>query len=388
MCLAFNPFVMDYFVAARGYGLALGFLTSEIFFLNLARDIPYHRLRAVLAASISAGLSISSNFSFGVAAVIALLVFGSIFLLDKNEKERVKVGLALIVPAPFLALCICGPALTTFDSKRELVYGASSIGQMLGSVLSNSFDGPSLYLVNPNILPLVIALRNAEPFLIAAVFAVSIVLLVRDNVLARNAATPILIILIATIVLETVLAIHSHTLLPLNRTILFAAPLATFIVCFAASTVRPRFVAKIGAIVMAGAALFFVLSIRTYFREWAFDSNVAQVYEALRDVEQSDPGLTVVTDDKYLFGLNFYQAIDAHPNLPPIVYQLPAVDIPDSRAVYVLSEGDDDAFVKLHGLKIIYSYPGVDSPDTQIAVKSAIAQPILPRPPVDHPGAS
>ena len=380
-CLSLNPFVLDYLVAARGYGLALAFLTAEIAILCVARDRARSRVRLAIAASIAAGLSIASNFSFGIAAVVALTVFGAIFALDRNERRRVRLGAALLFPAPLVALWICGPALTNFDAKRELVYGATTVAQMLGSIVSNSFDGPSPYIVNYDFMWLVVAFRNVGPIAIGVTIVVAFAFLFRERTLARNPALAILVILTTTLVVEVVLATLSHTPYPLNRTILFAAPLLTLVACIATAAVRNRAFVNAATIVIAATALFFVFSLRTYFREWAFDSNVAQTYRALRQVETADPKRIVVTDRRYADALNFYQATDLDPKFPPVDEQLPSPGVADDRAVYVLSAGDDDDFVWNHHLKIIYSYPGIDSPNTDLAVKAGAVRPVFARPP-------
>src|SRR5437879_10459152 len=58
VCLVYNPFVMDYLVAARGYSLALGFLTAGL--LGMARGSTN---AAWMAASALIGLSLTANFS-------------------------------------------------------------------------------------------------------------------------------------------------------------------------------------------------------------------------------------------------------------------------------------------------------------------------------------
>src|SRR5260370_34068840 len=69
VCFVYNPFIMDYMVAARGYSLALGFLM--VAFLILARQFLRYRpgegrtlIRTCGFASAGAGLSFCANFSF------------------------------------------------------------------------------------------------------------------------------------------------------------------------------------------------------------------------------------------------------------------------------------------------------------------------------------
>src|SRR5580698_2195854 len=71
ICLTFNPFILDFMVAARGYGLANAFLLVAI-------AIPvWDRLElrtACVWASLALGLSLASNFSFAFVDLAAFLV--------------------------------------------------------------------------------------------------------------------------------------------------------------------------------------------------------------------------------------------------------------------------------------------------------------------------
>ncbi len=80
VCFVYNPFVMDYMVAARGYGLAMGFLMTELFLL-VRQILTYEpgrdeslRKDCVLA-SICAALSFSANFPFAYVNLASLLLF-------------------------------------------------------------------------------------------------------------------------------------------------------------------------------------------------------------------------------------------------------------------------------------------------------------------------
>ncbi len=66
VCLVYNPFVMDYLVAARGYSMALAFLTCAVTLAawQRASGVSPHRTAALI--SVCAALSVSANFSFAI----------------------------------------------------------------------------------------------------------------------------------------------------------------------------------------------------------------------------------------------------------------------------------------------------------------------------------
>jgi hypothetical protein len=69
--LSLNPFVLDYLSAARGYGLALGFLMSALWFLLRSKWYP---------GGLCCGLAIASNLSFAypVVALVAMVLLADV----------------------------------------------------------------------------------------------------------------------------------------------------------------------------------------------------------------------------------------------------------------------------------------------------------------------
>jgi uncharacterized membrane protein len=86
ICLVYNPFALDYLVAARGYSLAVGFLLGGIAVIASAmvreQETELHK-KSVLA-SILMALSFASNFSFAIADGITMLVY---FLWRRSEES-------------------------------------------------------------------------------------------------------------------------------------------------------------------------------------------------------------------------------------------------------------------------------------------------------------
>ena len=76
VCLACNPFMMDYLVVARGYALAYGFLLAML--AVMATHYEEGRpsaVRACAACSAFAALSVASNFAFTFACASVLILF-------------------------------------------------------------------------------------------------------------------------------------------------------------------------------------------------------------------------------------------------------------------------------------------------------------------------
>ena len=141
ICLVFNPFIFDFLVAARGYGLASGFLLSAICFVAyaLVPDAKSPRVaRACIAASICIALSFLSNFSF--AFVDAAMHRRAVFLglRGKSLPTRAILAAACFLPGLLLAGRVAGPILLQWK-QAELNYGAASLTETFRSLYQASF---------------------------------------------------------------------------------------------------------------------------------------------------------------------------------------------------------------------------------------------------------
>ena len=88
--LSLNPFVLDYSIAARGYGLALGFWMSALWFF-LQCQWP--------RAGISLGLALASNLTF----LLPVAALGGMALVEIQPKHFGRFVRLVIVPALLLA---------------------------------------------------------------------------------------------------------------------------------------------------------------------------------------------------------------------------------------------------------------------------------------------
>ena len=82
--LTLNPLILDFMVAARGYGMALGlFLWALAILLDHLRDPASQPLRDLLIGGAALGLSIAANLIFVVPAVV---LAGLALLLEKKPE--------------------------------------------------------------------------------------------------------------------------------------------------------------------------------------------------------------------------------------------------------------------------------------------------------------
>jgi len=102
-CFVFNPFVLDYLVAARGYSLAVGFLMWAIVILVCCFSVT-GRLdgstvrRACRLTSVCLSLSFAGNFSFAFIDAATLLM---VWIWAMRREDRTTRGpLAILWRVP------------------------------------------------------------------------------------------------------------------------------------------------------------------------------------------------------------------------------------------------------------------------------------------------
>ena len=124
--LSLNPLITDYLIAARGYGLALGFLMAALlFFLKPA----WYR------GGISMGLTLAANLAF----VIPVAAVGCMVALSASGRKQIGRFLErVLVPAvviPFVAYVV--PLSRT--NPTHFYWGATSLADSLDSLVFISF---------------------------------------------------------------------------------------------------------------------------------------------------------------------------------------------------------------------------------------------------------
>lgn len=109
ICLVYNPFVLDYFAAARGYSLANAFLLAALAIpvwhtLAARKSVPVSSAQA----SAAIGLSFASNFSFAFVDCAALLVIVIWAIRQRGPDSVLRMIGCCAVPALVVSFGLCG----------------------------------------------------------------------------------------------------------------------------------------------------------------------------------------------------------------------------------------------------------------------------------------
>ena len=349
ICLTYNPMVQDYLVAARGYSLALAFFTAVVAIVIQVCIKREASTRTLGVASVCAGLSFCSNFSFAFANAVAILaLICCCWGLPKLSRKHLIVS--ALFPGIAVTVLICGYTLQHWP-PGQLYYGARSVKQLVKSVLGASFYEPNPFLINPLVMSAFMLMR----WLLPIVFFVLIVTQFILAVLSR-AAIPILLcaILLATITIHLLAFKLFGLLLPLNRTALFFVPLLTlFLGALAEAPIRRRGAAELRmatVVWFAAAGIYFIGCLRLfYFQEWRFDADTRAIYLVLNDLNRRQPIGNACVYDWFAPSIDFY-SISSGGTLPQFDR---SNSILPGRSVYVLPRAAY-RFIEKEHLHIIY----------------------------------
>ncbi len=368
VCLAYNPFVFDYLVAARGYSLALGFFTWILalpcwLYLRRHTDPPISLDLACALCSVCAGLSIAANFSFALACVSTMLaVVAWAWPQATGLPRRARVLACCVAPATGVLLFLCGSVVRE-TNRAEFVVGARSLVPALRSLLSLSLYRVNPELVNRLLRPGVVLLGPLALTLVG-LFAVLRAAVALGRHLYGPRGTPDRRLLVAVaaagVFLLTAslhLAMHAafHVLLPSERTALFFVPLALLsLEALAAAVISGRiaqFTASGLAVSLTLLAGYSLCCLRlTYFELWIWDADVRQAYDTVAFYNHRYGVRDVPASWHFVSALNFYRAI-GHESLGEFKM---ADSYPANRNLYVLLLPFDQPFLDREHLKTVY----------------------------------
>jgi len=384
VCLVYNPFVMDYMVAARGYGLAIGFFMTGLYLLLRNVLSPRNSADALsrdgMWISLCAALSFSANFSYAYANLAML----GAYLTYAWPRTGDKKPLAAKVAAPGLAVFVLVDLTTVLRwPKGQLYYGAESLSGMLRSIQHSLFFELREALVNPLLLDI---LAWIQPWLIptgTALLAATIGGLLYRRAPADSTRGRLLR---ATLIL---LAIAASTLfvhwlqfklwkipLPQERTGLFFLPLTMLAFGLGMAACDDAAVFKwfraAGTALLLISAIYFVGCLRLmYFAEWNWDADVRSAFPVIEQVARKSGIQDVAPVWQYKSVMNFYRLYFHDTDLLPLFkFDDPLVP---GHPIYVLDENAYDNFIKKNNLRVIFR--GALS-DLAIAVTPQVADAI------------
>jgi len=360
VCLVYSPFVMDYLVAARGYSLALAFLTSAVT-LAAWRHAGFGSLQQTAALiSVSLALSVSANFSFAIIdTVTGLLIF--LWIGRERGGSLAKTGAAFVLPGLVVGYFIVGSVLLAWP-KGQFTWGANSLLETGRSILNASLAEPNPYLLNPRLHHYFVHFGRLLYPLLGAGLVWRLVTLYLERAGERTAHLAWLCgaALIITLCCHQVLYSLYGVLLPFERTGVYIATFCILMAGAAAAVPSSSLMGRAsGKAMTAALALIAIYSLGclrlTYFDEWRWDADTKRVYGVLSYYNRTC-GLTDVSANwRYVAALNAYREMSGRETLHEIGGAPTVVDTyPTGFRAYVVFAPSDQDFIKREQLKLVY----------------------------------
>jgi len=370
--LVYNPLILDYLIAGRGYALAIGFQFAALCMLTKmvlgggGDRLAFH----ARWASFFVGISFCSNFSFAYADAIIMAGF---FLWASTTALRSQLGYLRLAECCFLpgiltAIAICGPTLWDFP-RSQLYFGSTSLREMWHSVISATFDELNPDILNRWMMAALRMVRNKLPIASVVAFVAMWAFIEWQRVRSRKQNTDPRVTLLRLVSTMGLVAFLFHWIafraaqipLPAARTALMLVLLwcVAFSTALAVRAESARFdpPGAFAAGVLILSVGYFAGCLRLgYFKEWQFDADTKQLYWLVNDLRTRCGIKKFGIDWRYSGALDFYRLAYGNFSIPNFDAE-DSSNLPKDRDAYVIFLPTSQDFVKEQQLKVTYGNP-------------------------------
>jgi hypothetical protein len=226
--LYLNPFLIDYFSLARGYGLSIAFMLASILFLlkQNYKVISGSKFSVNLFFSMAfAALAMWANFNlinFFIAVLVAhTLVLFYTFKVSNFDSNLVKLSFTIIVIFCLVNLVYAVNTLFKLNDLKQLYYGEDHFFDSIKTIIHFSFYR-SIY---PDWISSVLS-----SFFFVFIIVTILSIVVKDSLKTNLAIIGLLVVLIIiSLYIENKLF---YTKFPSDRTALYLVPLIALFFCF------------------------------------------------------------------------------------------------------------------------------------------------------------
>jgi hypothetical protein len=363
-----NPLVLDFFVAARGYGLALAFFFFSL--LHMVEFLAGRRRRSLYIAGTALALAPAANLTLLVPAFVLAALFGHLLwhapapsAPAKRPKKHAPVsGVPRLrhfaVPLGAVTLLLFLAAPFSQAHMADFYVGAASLAASVRSLIDASFDHNAGF-GGINTGPVVSAWRIALAFLLPAGMLVAAGLgaasMLRSQ---RERSQPAL--LDAVLFLAGGAAVGSATLLivlhyaagmpyPSDRTGLYFLPLAGLLLAALArrlGRIPALAIAILGAVM---AVHYLVQWDVSSFYVWRYEADSKRILAQIERGSKASAPVRVGISWQLEPAFNFYRVVRGWTWLAPLDRRGPDGDY----AYYVLI-ANDSPLIARRGLHEIY----------------------------------
>ncbi|MCD6596540.1 MAG: hypothetical protein J7L04_02560, partial [Bacteroidales bacterium] len=291
MLLTFNPYLLDFFGLARGYGLSIGFMVGGLYFLLKYFDT--YKNSNIVLFNLFAFLAVLSNFTLVYFWVASWLIFNILVLLEfrvfnRNQGKR-KLNLFKLNSWNFISLFVA--ILFLYEPFRRIInFDVIDFGGNSGFI-RNTIGMLVIGLFYDNHIPTI--LLSVLKVLIIT-FSLSLTLLIFIRIAKKDmsffkANKPLIVLNFMLIIIAIETIIHHylfHTGFLMGRFALFLFPLFVLNVVYFAQYLYASGYQKIVTVCLSIMLLFVLanvlININTKsYRDWYYDMGTKKAVQEL-----------------------------------------------------------------------------------------------------------
>ena len=352
-----NPFLLDYFSLARGYAMALAFISVSVYFI--IRYVESKRMKHVVFSLVFASLAALSGFSFLILYPAVVLVI-NLFWCSENKNFSasglMKMNRVVILVSLILGIICYEPVRRLI--KFECLYFGGETGffhDTVVSVINAVIQGQPYY--NPAALALKIFI--VASFLTMFVAALSEFYFKKMSALQEKFVIAFLLLAFAFVISEMQHFILGTRFL-FHRTAIFFVPLFCLAFIFFISDFyageKLRVPGRLALVIVASAFFIhtiFCLNVSS-ISAWRFDSETKQMLGELERLSQREKPVPVRLGISWFFEptVNFYRTTKKYSWLPKAT----RVDFRKAEYDYYYLSAEDFGFADSTNRHVIRNY--------------------------------
>jgi hypothetical protein len=280
--LLFNPFILDFFSLARGYGLAIAFQMGSLYYLMLfTNNIEWKKFAVSLLLAI---LAVLSNFSF-LYFFLTILIIGTVltFITGRKEKKIKAVLLISLAAIVLLAAIMVVPIIKLIDNGG-LYYGGTTgfYHDTLVSIFAFS-------LYHPYKIDFAQSVLNTYLILLGAIILFCLIKRQGLDAIFLQGKT-LMMSLLTGIVIIINLSNHyiTGTLYLIDRTALFYIPLITILLMYWIEELQERKVNWVPSLLLISLSILSLINfgINANFKKtisWPFEAYTEQIIDKINE---------------------------------------------------------------------------------------------------------
>lgn len=273
LMLLLNPFLLDFFSIARGYGLALGFQLASMYFL--IHYVAKHKTKHAVWSLILGALAVLSSFSWLNYWIVIFVLINAVALGYRKQFNTKRVLAYTLIVAVMLLLIIFEP-LRKLQQGDSLYYGGSD--NFISDTLL-SLTKYSMYTAEVCTWVHVVLYGFMGLFLLAAIVSFAGK---RNLYSVRNLVLLIMVLCSASVVVQHYIF---GTLYLIDRTALFFYPLLILGLFFSLQEIKLKWFSRVLACVFVALFAFNFFSHANFYKTaiWYFDARTKETLRFLND---------------------------------------------------------------------------------------------------------